>query len=426
MSSRPVHDLTLAQARRTALAAQGLHRARPARPATAGPRRVHAEIERLGLLQIDSVNVLARAHLVPLFSRLGPYDTAVLERAAGRAPRRLVEAWAHEASFVVPEVYRLLGWRRRAHERLAWASVRSVPARHGAVVAEVLALLTEGGAATAREVHAVVGHDHGPRSEDWGWNWTVAKQVLEYLFFTGQVASAGRNAAFERRYDLAERVLPPAARSGPEPTDADAVRGLVALGARAHGIGTARCFADYVRVRGPLVRQAVADLVEAGELLPVRVRGWERPVLLHRDAPMPRRAPARCALLSPFDPVVFERRRLEELFGMRYRIEIYTPAPRRVHGYYVLPFLQGDRFTARVDLRADRRGGVLEVRSAFGEPEADTSTVPALAGELALLGGWLGLGRTEVVEGARGDLAGVLGLALAGSAGGGPDGPDRP
>lgn len=408
--SRRAEELSLSQARRVALRAQGLDRPRVASGSGAAPTMRHFQqvVDRLGLLQIDSVNVLARAHLMPAFSRLGPYDTALLDRAAGRAPRRLVECWAHEASYVPPPTYRLLGWRQRGYRDHAWGTIREVPLRHSSVVEEVRQIVRESGPVTAREVHARFEAEHPRTRTEWGWNWTVAKRALEFLFFTGEVTSARRNAAFERCYDLTERVLPPEVLALPEPSDDDAVRALVEIGARAHGIGTAGCFADYFRVRGPQrVRRAVDELLEQGVLQPVRVRGWERPTFLHRDATLPRRATGR-ALLSPFDPLVFERRRLEELFGLRYRIEIYVPEAQRVHGYYVLPFLLGEQVAARVDLKADRAAGALVVRSAHLEPGAPPDTVTELVAELALLCAWLGLAEVVVDDAAGGDLAGTL------------------
>jgi hypothetical protein len=419
-----VEELSLAQARRVALRAQGLDR--PRRPLAGAPTMRHLQqvVDRLGLLQIDSVNVVARAHLVPAFSRLGPYDVGLLERASATPPRRLVEYWAHEASFVPPTTYRLLGWRQREWRDRAWRMATSVLHTHPHLVDEIRDLVAARGPVTAREVHAEYAAEHPHRREDWGWNWTVSKRVLELLFFAGEVTSAGRNAQFERRYDLTSRVLPPEVVAAPEPRDEDAVRALVEIGARAHGVGTVRCFADYFRLPVAATATAVAELVEEGVLVPVRVRGWDRPTWLHRDASLPRSASGR-ALLSPFDPLVFERRRLEELFGTRYRIEIYTPAHKRVHGYYVLPFLLGDRIAARVDLKADRRAGVLRVPAAHGEDDAAARPGPApspglvaaeLAAELRLMATWLGLAEVEVPDDARGTLAPVLRRALASGA----------
>ncbi|WP_282949116.1 winged helix-turn-helix domain-containing protein [Cellulomonas endometrii] len=422
---RPAGTLSLSQARRVALHAQGLDRPRAARAGAATMRQLQQVVDRLGLLQIDSVNVVARAHLMPTFSRVGPYDTALLDRASGRAPRRLVETWAHEASYVPPETYALLGWRRRAYQEYAWGSIREVPLRHSPLVGEVLAMIADDGPLTASEVHARVEGDLPRSRPEWGWNWTAAKRVLEYLFFTGQVASARRNPQFERCYDLTERVLPPHVLAAPEPDEAEAVRALLDIAARAHGVASERCLLDYFRIKGPRARQGVQSLVEDGTLVPVRVEGWERPVYLHAGADLPRRATGR-ALLSPFDPLVFERRRLEELFGLRYRIEIYVPEPQRVHGYYVLPFLRGERLAALVDLKADRRAGLLRVHAAHlpepaARPARGTDDGPAavaddLAAELRLLATWLGLDDVVVgdKEGApRGTLAPVLTAALA-------------
>lgn len=413
-SSRPVDVLTLAQARRVALAAQGLDRGRPAPGTRITMRHLEAVVGRLGLLQIDSVNVLARAHLVPLYSRLGPYDVGLLDRAAGVAPRRLVEYWAHVASYVPPTTYRLLEWRQRRYRTEAWGSISGVALTHSGVVSEIRELIAERGPLTASEVHERYAVEHPRTRTDWGWNWTVAKRALEFLFFTGEVTSARRNAAFERLYDLTDRVLPPEVLAAPAVPEDDAVRALVEISARAHGIGTMRCLADYFRLRQAPTRRAVDDLVEEGVLLPVTVRGWDRPAFLHADARRPRGSAAR-TLLSPFDPLVFERRRLEELFGMHYRIEIYVPAAQRQHGYYVLPFLLGEHLVARVDLKADRAARVLRVLAAHPEADAPPATVPALAAELREMATWLGLDDV-VVEPERGDLAAPLAQALRGPA----------
>ncbi|WP_041294872.1 winged helix-turn-helix domain-containing protein [Isoptericola variabilis] len=411
---RDVETLSLAQARRVALAAQQVHRPRPDGPVSA--RRALAAVQRLGLLQIDSVNVLARAHLLPLYSRLGPYDVGILDRASGRAPRRLVETWAHVASFVPVETYPLLEWRRRAYLSEAWGVIRGTPLDHSAELEDVRQMIAERGPLTASQIHDELeaAGRATPRSRDeWGWNWTVAKRCLEYLFFTGEVMSARRNAAFERCYDLPERVLPPAVRAAEPVPDDVAVRALLEHGARAHGVGTPRCFRDYFRLKGPAARQALADLVDDGTLVPVRVQGWDEPTYRHRDAALPRRATGQ-ALLSPFDPVVWERRRLEALFDVFYRIEIYVPAPRRVLGYYVLPFLEDDAITAFVDLKADRRAGVLRVQAAHATAHAGPATAGRLAAELRLLAGWLGLGETAV--GPVGDLAPALSGEVAAAA----------
>lgn len=406
--------MTLAQARRTALAASGLDGVRPSGPVTmAGVQRV---VSRLGLLQIDSVNILARAHLMPLYSRLGPYDTDLLARASERTPRRLVEYWAHQASYVPPQTYRLLEWRQRAYRTEAWGSISAAEMEHSAEITEIREIIRERGPLTAAQVEAQLVGEH-PRGEPaWGWRWSVAKRALEFLFFTGEVTAAGRTAAFERRYDLTDRVLPAAVRAQEALSDADATRALMEIGARAHGVGTSRCFADYFRMTGPRVRTAMAELVEDGTLEAVDVAGWSRPTYVHRDARTPRRAAAR-TLLSPFDPLIFERRRLSELFGTYYRIEIYVPAADRVHGYYVLPFLEGEQITARVDLKADRQAGVLRVLSAHRDPAVTPETAGHLARELRTLATWLDLGEIQVGE--AGDLAADLAVEVArGQAGG--------
>jgi len=408
--------LSVSQARRIALRAQGLATPRPERTGPATMRHFQQVVDRLGLLQIDSVNVLARAHLMPAFSRLGAYDPALLDRAAGAAPRRLVEAWAHEASFVPPETFRLLEWRRRAYRSEAWGGIASVPGTHGTLLDDVRALVEEHGPLTAARAHVLLDAERPTGDKQWGWNWTDAKRALEYMFFVGEVTSAGRNGAFERRYDLTSRVLPAGVLAQPLPDDADAVRELVAISARAHGIGTQRCLGDYFRIKAARVAPAVADLVDEGVLVPVTVDGWERPVYRHRDAGLPRRATG-ARLLSPFDPLVFERRRLEELFGLRYRIEIYVPAEQRVWGYYVLPFLLGESLEALADLKADRAKRVLKVHGVHRAPaparsKADDATVArALATELGVLADWLGLDSVSV-GGPDGDLVGDLAPAL--------------
>ena len=395
--------MTLAQARRTALAASGLHRPRPQGPATmAGLQRV---VGRLGLLQIDSVNVLARAHLMPLYARLGPYDPALLTRAAQQEPRRLVEYWAHEASFVPPETYRLLEWRQRRYRTEAWGQISAAEMNQSVEIAEIRAILRDSGPLTATQVEALLVRTHPRDRSAWGWNWSTAKRALEFLFFTGEVSAAGRTGSFERLYDLTDRVLPPSVLATAPVSDADAVRALVEIGARAHGVGTARCFADHFRLKGAAPRAAIAELVEEGTLVPVAVRGWDRETYVHREARTPRTATAR-TLLSPFDPLIFERRRLSELFGTHYRLEIYVPAKDRVHGYYVLPFLEGEQITARVDLKADRQAGVLRVQAAFRDAAATPLTAGLLAEELAVLASWLALPSIVVAD--RGDLAADL------------------
>lgn len=394
-------ELDRAQARRIALAAQGFADRRHATPTL---RTFSRTLARTGVLQIDSVNVLQRAHYMPLYSRMGPYDTALLRRAAEQAPRRIVEYWAHVAAFMPVDLWphmqhRMRHFRERGHQ---WGAMRHDPK----LVASLIDEVRERGPSTARDLD-----DGLPRAKThWGWNWSASKKALEYLFATGALAVAGRNSAFERRYDLPERVIPPQVLARPVPADADAHVELVRRASISHGIATEACLRDYYRMHHSQSRPAVAALVDAGELLPARVEGWNCPAFLHRDARMPRRIAAR-ALLSPFDPVVWERERTERLFGFRYRIEIYVPEHLRSHGYYVLPFLLGDRLVARVDLKADRRAGALVVRSAHVEPQAPEATAAELAAELRQLAGWLGLSRLRVAR--RGGLARALGAEVA-------------
>ncbi len=413
----PRERLSQSAARRVALRAQGLAGPRPRQSGPVTMRGLQGVIDRLGLLQIDSVNVLARAHLMPAYSRLGPYDTGLLDRATERSPRRLVEAWAHVASYVPPETYQLLAWRRRAYVGQAWGMIADVPLAHAPVVDDVRALLAERGPLTSAQVHDLLEGVERRKTVEWGWNWSVAKRVLEYLFFTGEVTAAGRTSAFERRYDLADRVLPPAVVAAPHVSDDDAVRALVEIAARAHGIGTSRCLADYFRLRDDHVAPAIDALVDEGVLVPAEVDGWPREVYRHHAVTPPRRATA-SALLSPFDPLVFERRRLEELFGLRYRIEIYVPAAKRVWGYYVLPFLWGEQIEALVDLKADRAARVLLVQAAHRAPGAegrsDVDVAVALAAELRLMASWLGLEDVRLgSDGVGGTLMAPVQSALA-------------
>lgn len=399
-----MRELSSGQARRIALAAQGFCDPAHERPTL---RTLTRTVGRTGVLQVDSVNVLQRAHLMPLYSRMGPYDTDLLRRAAQQRPRRLVEYWAHVQALMPVEVWPLMR-HRMAHyrdQRGKWgfSADRGIEPR-------VLAAVAERGPVTARDLEAQFST--GPRSrEHWGWNWSEARKVLDYLFLVGDVAIAGRNRQFEVIYDLPERVLPAEVLAAPTPTPQDAVLELVRLAARSHGVASAACLADYYRMRWqpapgkPNAKDAVAELVAAGELEPVRVQGWRPTAYLSQSARLPRQVRA-STLLSPFDPVVWQRDRTEALFDFHYRIEIYVPAHLRQYGYYVLPFLLGDRLVARVDLKADRATGRLLVPAAYAEPGAPEESAFQLASELRRLAGWLGL--SEVVVDGAGDLGPAL------------------
>jgi len=398
---KPIDRLSAAQARRMALAAQGF--ADPVSGREPDGWALRRVLDRVGLIQIDSVNVLSRAHYLPLFSRLGPYDTQLLDRAAHRAPRRLFEYWGHEASLLPVTTQPLLRWRMQRAGDDAWGGIRRIQEERPDLVAEVLEEVRARGPVAAGEV---LSHERPARSGPW-WGWSDVKRAFEWLFWSGQITSA-RRRGFERLYDLPERVLPAEVVAAPTPSVEDAQRELVRIAARALGVGAERDLRDYFRLPVADARARIGELVEAGELWPVDVEGWSVPAFVHPQARLPRSVHAR-ALVGPFDSLVWERPRVERLFGFRYRIEIYVPRPKRVHGYYVLPFLLGDRLVARVDLKADRAAGVLRVQASHAEPHAPPETAAELAAELETMAGWLGLGGVAVQP--RGDLAAPLGAA---------------
>jgi uncharacterized protein YcaQ len=392
-----VERLTVAQARRIALGAQGFADARPTGRVDA--RHIRRVLDRIGVLQIDSVNVLVRSYELPLFARLGPHSRALLPDLVERR-RELFEYWAHEASFAPVELHPLLRWRMEAAAGHAWNHVRAMQRDLPDYVAAVYDEVKARGPISSSELS-----DGGTKSGPW-WGWSKGKSALEWLFWSGALTSAGRGPNFERRYDLPERVLPKAILDAPTPTEEDAHRELLLRGARHHGVGTARDLSDYFRINIRKGKARLAELVEDGRLLPVQVGDWKEPAYLHPDARRPRRVNAR-ALLSPFDSLIWERARAERLFGVRIRIELYTPAPKRVHGYYVLPFLLGEQIVARVDLKADRKASRLLVQSAhLEEGHAASDVATPLMDELRSMATWLGLDDIEVKR--RGDLSAVL------------------
>lgn len=387
------------QARRIALAAQGFGRAQAG---ATGIRQLGLMMARLGLLQLDSVNVFERSHYLPAFSRHGAYDTAALDQLIFSAKSNFIEYWAHEAAIIPRESWPLFRWRMDAMRQRYATDASGWVQQNGTILDWLRAELAERGPLAASEIE----HHSGKGVGGW-WGWSDVKTGLEYLFRFGEVVSAGR-VRFERRYALASNALTSQILNR-EVAKADAVRELVSFSARAHGIGTVSDFADYYRIGTETAKSAIRDLVDNGELIPVSVDGWNRPAYLHRDARVPRTMGA-TALLSPFDPVVWERARAERIFGFRYRIEIYTPAAQRVFGYYSLPLLIDDRVVGRVDLKNDRKNRILRVQSTWTEPGAPCETAARLAPLLREAAAWQGLEDIQVMG--RGDLAGAVAAEL--------------
>jgi uncharacterized protein YcaQ len=396
-----VEDISAREARRIALAAQGFAERRPAAP---GKRHLLKTIERLGVVQIDSVNVVSRTHYLPMFSRLGAYPRALLEEIAWGKRPALVEYWAHEASLLPAASHRLLRWRMddaRAGVGV-WKGVARFLRSQGDFIDKCLAEIETRGPMPASELSL------GAKGAGSWWGWSEGKRALECLFWVGDLTTATRRGTFERVYGLPDKVLPKAALEPPPPRE-EAQRELLRIAARAQGVATERDLRDYFRMGVTETKARIAELVEAGDLTPVKVKGWDNGAYLHAEARRPRKINAN-ALLSPFDNLIWFRERTERLFGTKVRLEIYTPAHKRVHGYYVLPFLQGEAITARVDLKAERKKGLLMVQAAHAEPGANAATPILLADELRLMAGWLGLDRVEVAP--KGDLAEALGEAL--------------
>lgn len=384
-------ELSLKQARRLALAAQGFNGRQP--PATIKAAHVTQLIERLGVLQIDSVNALVRSHYLPLFSRLGNYPQALLEQAAwsrGRQ-RKLFEYWGHEASLLPISLYPLMRWRMRraAQGEGIYRQLAAFGREQQPVIARVLQAVREQGALGAGSLST-----RQDRAGPW-WDWSAEKLALEWLFAAGELTVAGRRG-FERLYDLPERVLPGAVLNLPEVSESQAQRQLLLHAATALGVGTEKDLRDYFRQDPLPSRLALAELVESGQLQTVRVQNWRQPAFCLPDSKAPRNVPS-SALLSPFDSLIWERARTERLFDFRYRLEIYTPQTKRVYGYYVLPFLHHERIAARVDLRAERALGRLAVHAVHEEePGLNEEGMQALARNLRLMADWLRLAEIQI------------------------------
>lgn len=435
MSRRqPTERMSLADARRIALAAQGFG---GPKPAPAGARHVRRAIDRVGILQIDPVNVVCRSHYLPVFARVGPYSRDLLDRMAwGGSRRELFEYWGHQASLLPVALHPLVRWRMQAAQDWDWSTWTWPGSRSGwktslgpltaapwAVLEGMMRIgkeqpdLVDAVLATVRERGPVAAGQAGPDNERRGrpksergamWNWADVKIALEWLFFMGKVTTATRRG-FERIYDVTERVIPDEVLTAPTPSPEDAQRELVRVAARAQGIATERQLREYFFMRAEQGKARVTELVDAGELVPVRVDGISQQMYLWPDAVKPAKVSAR-ALLSPFDSLIWDRDRTSKLFGFHYRISIYTRADERTHGYYVMPFLLGEQLVARVDLRADDKQSALLALAAHSEPGVDKREVAAgLADELQLMAGWLELDR--VVVGRRGDLAPALSRA---------------
>lgn len=390
--------LTQAQARRVALAAQGFGRRASAAPTM---RQLQRVLDRTAQFQIDSVNVCVRAHYVPLFARLGPYDRSLLDRAGNAAPRRVFEFWGHAASLIDVELQPALRFRMAEHAHRPWQAMDRIRREQPGLLEKVMAQVAERGPLTAREVE----HEQERTPGGW-WNWSDVKSALEWLFYIGELTSAGRNTQFERRYDLPSRVLPARIIAAPTPTEEEARLLLARRAAAALGVFTPAWLAEYFYTDRARTTAALDRLVASGEVEPVVVKGWKDPAYLWADAARPRRIEGD-ALVAPFDSLVFDRARLLQVFGTHYRIGLYTPRAERVHGYYVYLFLSGDRIAARVDLKADRRASALLVQSSWLEEDApEAETAARLAAELGRMAEWLQL--ADVVVSDHGTLAASL------------------
>ena len=396
-------EVSVAAARRMALAAQGLHTSRPT--GRIDRRHLRKVFDTIGVVQIDSVNVLVRSQELPLFARLGDHPRTLIPDAT--ADGELFEYWAHEAAHVPVQHHRLFRWKMdEAKKGAMWSGLRELQQTKPRFVRDVLKKVRDEGPLVAGDVKTRTG----PKGS-W-WDWDEGKAALEYLFWTGQLTATRREKDFARVYDVPERHLPAHALDSPTPTMTEARRELLLLAAKSLGVGTAKDLADYFRQKLTAATPHIAHLVKIGALEQVQVEGWREPAYVHPEARSPQAVSGR-ALLSPFDSLCWFRPRIERLFDFTYRIEIYTPAPKRVYGYYVLPFLLNDRLVARVDLKADRHAGRLMVNGAFAESSVDKKHVASeLADELVLMARWLGLDSVHV--GTRGDLSSLVKRASRG------------
>ncbi|MEQ1755059.1 MAG: crosslink repair DNA glycosylase YcaQ family protein [Micropepsaceae bacterium] len=380
-------SVSLAEARRIALRAQGFTTQKNEPPKST---LLLKTIRQIGLLQLDSVNVVVRSHYLPLFSRLGPYDTKALDKASCSKPRKLFEYWGHEASLIPVECHQLFRWRMDEARagRGTWAGPSKLARERPDFIRAVLDEIRDRGAIGAGEL------TQGGKSSGTWWGWSEGKRAVEYLFWTGQLTSAGRRG-FERLYDLPERVIPDAVLGLPDPARDDAQRTLVEIAAKAFGIATEADLRDYFRLSLADAKARTQELVEQGVLQPVAVEGWKQQAYLHREAKAS--ATDACALIAPFDSLIWARQRTERLFDFHYRLAFYTPKHKRTQGYYVMPFLLGDRLVARVDLKSDRKGDALQVLGGHAEHGVDVTEVARpLRQSLNELASWLGLGRVTI------------------------------
>lgn len=393
--------ISLASARRIALAAQGFGEKRSKTARTW--RHLNAVLGRTGLFQIDSVSAVIRAHYMPAYSRIGAYPRHLIDDAAARRPRRLFEYWAHEASYLPVETWPLMQWRM--HDARDNRGIYGGLARFGRERADYIEDIYRRVEAEGPIAASAI---EGQKGEGGWWGWSDAKHAFEWLFWAGRITTASRRG-FERLYDLPERIIPRAIHDQPTPTPQDAIRELLKISAGALGVATAADMRDYFRLSPAQADGRIAELVESGDLLPVKVESWSQKAFLAAGARVPRTIKG-SALLAPFDPLIWERGRTERLFGFRYRIEIYTPAHKRTHGYYVLPWLLDEALTARLDLKADRAARILRMNGAYHEEGAPKHAAQALASDLRHMATWLDLDDIAVTN--RGNLASALAEAL--------------